>query len=931
MYLKRNASRIRRLEAQHARNNRAEIVKALSLGEITKRDLLRWGLLTWGGALALKNGLSPFAKSAYAQVPTGTPPSPTFGAQPLSQPMPRLLLQRPQQMQQVRNGAELEAAFPAAAGEVNARRLSWHTDFTSTGQFRNPITNRGPMEGRPPGEFFAHQRWEEFFPQAGYVMSLGQLEDGIGFHPDMPPQEPNSVWSFNAGRFSRGTLPPPLIVARYGEPLLARIYNNMPVNRAENNGFGRNEATTHFHNAHNGSSSDGASNAHYFPGQFYDYHWGTTLARHDTINTGATDRRASGPDGNGGLNLVPGDFRELQGTMWMHDHRFFFTAENVYKGHAGMINYYSGPDRGNEELDDGVNLRLPSGNLLDWANLDFDVNLLIADFAFDPAGQLFFDIFDTDGFLGDLLHVNFAYSPFFEVLPRKYRFRLLNACMSRFLQLVFVNEQGVRVPFQFIANDGNLVTNPIPLNQLDQMGTAERYDVVVDFSPFRIGDRIKLVNILEQTDGRRPEQAVSIAEALNGIPDDPAVGPVMEFRVVGEVESVDVPGVIHRATDIDRSQVPVQLTEQIPIVEPVRTRVIEWVRGGGDSRDTATGQCIPECGDKESFPWTVRVNGEDAHSLNANRVSALIPRPGEVEHWTFVNGGGGWDHPIHLHFEEGVTMNRGGEPIPATERLVRKDVWRLREGGQVTFQVQFGEYGGAYVNHCHNTVHEDFAMLMRYDVLTEGGSLHSAIIPTPNPTPDGVEYLTPEILPEGDPTNGAVQIATDNTTPPNGGDPGNGDPGNGDPGNGDPGNGDPGNGDPGNGDPDPDVPPVADGDPDRRRRRRRRIRKARRRAARRFARELRRHRRIARGRHNTRRRHHHHDDHDAVPRPVYGTQYDHYGFRTLPRRSDQPDHNDLEIVKRALRNRLEMRRRRSAPPKRRRRQQRKRVSSYFRW
>ena len=57
------------------------------------------------------------------------------------------------------------------------------------------------------------------------------------------------------------------------------------------------------------------------------------------------------------------------------------------------------------------------------------------------------------------------------------------------------------------------------------------------------------------------------------------------------------------------------------------------------------------------LPWTVKVNSEAAHSFNANRISLLIPRPGEVEHWTFVNGGGGWDHPIHLHFEEGVTMN----------------------------------------------------------------------------------------------------------------------------------------------------------------------------------------------------------------------------------------------------------------------------------
>ena len=46
----------------------------------------------------------------------------------------------------------------------------------------------------------------------------------------------------------------------------------------------------------------------------------------------------------------------------------------------------------------------------------------------------------------------------------------------------------------------------------------------------------------------------------------------------------------------------------------------------------------------------------------------MIPKPGEVEHWTYVNGGGGWDHPIHLHFEEGVTINRGGATIPARPR-----------------------------------------------------------------------------------------------------------------------------------------------------------------------------------------------------------------------------------------------------------------------
>jgi hypothetical protein len=170
------------------------------------------------------------------------------------------------------------------------------------------------------------------------------------------------------------------------------------------------EQQLHFHNAHNGAESDGATGAHHFPGTFYDYLWSTTLARRDKINTAATDRRASGPDGNGGLVKVPGDFRELQGTLWAHDHRFFFTAENVYKGNIGdMIN--SGPDRGNEQVSDGVNLRLPSGKFLDSGNIDFDVNLIISDGATDQNGQYFFDIFTTDGFLGDLPLVNFAYAP----------------------------------------------------------------------------------------------------------------------------------------------------------------------------------------------------------------------------------------------------------------------------------------------------------------------------------------------------------------------------------------------------------------------------------------------------------------------------------------------------------------------------------------
>jgi FtsP/CotA-like multicopper oxidase with cupredoxin domain len=418
-----------------------------------------------------------------------------------------------------------------------------------------------------------------------------------------------------------------------------------------------------------------------------------------------------------------------------------------------MVNYYSGRDRGNEALNDGVNLRLPSGSLLDYGNLDFDVNLIVSDAATDSSGQMIFDTFTTDGFIGDLLLVNFGYKPFMEVLPRKYRFRILSAGMSRWVQLQLASPTGSAVPVQFIANDGNLLVNPVTLSSLPVQGTAERFDIIVDFSKFKVGDRLKLVNTLVHQNGLLPAGQVTLAQALKGVAIDAAVGPCLEFRVVDKVDSVDVPGYVHRATAADQSQVPAVLTEQIPIVTPVRTRVIEWTKGNGDSRDRA-GNCVPDCPENMPFPWVVKINGQAAHSFNANRVSLQVPKSGEVEHWTYVNGGGGWDHPIHLHFEEGVTMNRGNKPIDATEKNVRKDVWRLGAAGQVTFQVQFGEYAGSYVNHCHNTIHEDFALLIRMQLLGgQPGSPQTQITPTPNPTPDGVFFTTPDALPEGNPAN----------------------------------------------------------------------------------------------------------------------------------------------------------------------------------
>lgn len=756
-FLPEDASRARIREAEAARRNRLEIVQALSTGQVSRRELFKWGIFTAGGALACINGLSPYAPSVYAAtLPTGIPRSPLFGAKPFTQPFRRLNLQTPLPLTPRLENGETVLDFPSG-GELPARRLSYHTEFTqSKGEmYTNPWNDYGPQEGRPPGEYFAHQRWNEFLPEVAYIMSLAPVESNISFHDNFPEQEENKVWGFGEGRTGKSTMPPPLIKMRYGEPAIVRSYNMLPLNPRENGGFGSNSQATHNHNGHNGSGSDGASNAHHYPGQFYDYHWTTCLARADMTNTSAMNSKASGPDGKGGLWNVAGDYRELQGSMWFHDHRFFYTAENVYKGHLGALNYYSGPDRGNEAIDDGVNLRLPSGTELDWGNIDFDVNLIVSDAALDQDGQYQFDIFNTIGFIADQVLVNFTYKPFFEVLPRKYRFRILAASMSRFWKFALVNSMGKAVPMTVIATDGNFLPAPVTVTSLDWQSVGERFDVIVDFSAFPITSRLRLVNMLEHEDGNRAKEQLSLADTLARKSNDPAIGDVMQFRVVGQVESVDAPGKIHKAGDIDRSVIPPKLTDVIPIEQPVRERVIEF-KGADGELDKLTGECFPDCGAKERFGYTLKINGESNHFLNANRISMLIPRPGEVEHWTIINGGGGWDHPMHLHFEEGRTISRGSKALTALERNSRKDVWRLGVNGKLKIQVRFGEFGGAYVTHCHNTVHEDWAMVMRYDILTDQkndkvSQTHRSVIPTPSPSPNGVTYVTPEILPEGNP------------------------------------------------------------------------------------------------------------------------------------------------------------------------------------
>ena len=728
-FLTSKTSKARLREAENAQKNRREILKAHSQGQLTRRDLIKMGLMTAGGLLLPIRGLSPFARSAYADnIPTGLPPSPLFGVQPFTQPMLRFDVL-------ARNPVSTLNPFPTAESNQTQQLLNTALEGVRSG-------DTGPIEGRPPGPIWAHQGFNVFPPQIAIEVTQegaktntvynpgvpSSLNSGVNpatpiplkFHPGLPTQNPLAVWTFN------GTIPPKLAIARYAEPILFRHHNLLPFDITQNGGFGRHTISTHEHNGHHGAENDGFTGAFFYPGQFYDYHWPWVLAGFTSINTGATDPRAGAPSDSGGINKVPGDWHETMSTHWFHDHMFSFTAQNVYKGNAAMFNIYSSLDRGNEGLNDGTNLRLPSGTAKSFGNLDYDVNLMLADKAWDANGQLSMDIFDFDGFLGDVMTVNLLYKPFFEVERRKYRFRILNASVSRFFKLSLSDGS----PMIQIANDGNLFPSPVVLTQLDEQGIAERYDIVIDFSRYSIGQKVHLVNLAEHQNGKKVAKDLTLSEALSGNSSDPCVGRFLEFRIVRNPATPDV-------SQVPATMIPNPDLSNIPVA---RERTFEFNSGAGQTtNDPVT-----------SFfgPWGIKTDNQGGTlAADFGRVSAA-PRFGTREIWHLKNGGGGWDHPIHIHFEECQTLARNGKAsnVPAWEKG-RKDVWRLRPSGSIDITLQFRDWGGMFMEHCHNTVHEDNAMLLRWEI-DDGGAPFLRPLPTPIPTPQGVTFQAPDdILP----------------------------------------------------------------------------------------------------------------------------------------------------------------------------------------
>jgi FtsP/CotA-like multicopper oxidase with cupredoxin domain len=430
----------------------------------------------------------------------------------------------------------------------------------------------------------------------------------------------------------------------------------------------------------------------------------------------------------------PNDHRAA--TLWYHDHTLGMTRLNVYAGPAGFYLVRGGPAGDDAVVDgrSGTVAVLPGpapkeGDAFPSNKTYYEISIAVQDRSFNADGSLFYpdtrSFFDgvtgpyipeTDvspiwnpEFFGNFIMVNGNTWPFHTVEQRRYRFRALNGCDSRFLILDFTTIPGVEV-WQ-IGNEGGFLAAPVNLTAVNQgrllMGPAERADLIVDFTNVPAGQHV-LANVGPDEPFPDPDSDFEAADPFT-------TGQVMQFRVVPPTAPDPTTPPEHLILPALASQPPSTVTRRLALLEELSTFF-----------DDAPAETLlgTVAGDPTVAPgtWTKRM-WEDAVTEN--------PAPGATETWELYNATAD-AHPIHIHeiafqvldrqaivVEEDaqtVQVAAGSVPIPPQPWETGFKDTVIAYPAQVTRVRARFDTPGQFVWHCHIVEHEDNEMMRPYRI-----------------------------------------------------------------------------------------------------------------------------------------------------------------------------------------------------------------------
>ena len=437
------------------------------------------------------------------------------------------------------------------------------------------------------------------------------------------PDVKTAIWGYN------GIFPGPTINSRRARTSVVTHTNNLPV-----------PTVVHLHAGRTPHDSDGYPIDYVFP---VDRSYMKQHTSMDHMDMGG----AIAGDTSDGHRAYAYPLDQRAAMLWYHDHRMDFTGPSVWRGLAG-IHFVR------DEEEDA--LGLPSGPR--------ELPLMITDRSFAADGSLAYPSVDetlmttpgvTDAFvagvLGDVMLVNGTPWPVAKVDGAKYRLRIVNACNARRLDLrLDPQPEGALTQ---IGTDGGLLAAPIRQEHFE-LAPAQRVDLIIDFSTFKPGTRVTLVNDFG----------------------DANMSQVMRF-VIGE--KID-----------DPFTVPDKLAtiETLTAAQSVITRTFRF--RSGDVGHTKG--------------WLI-----DGQPFSPDNISAS-PRLGTVEVWRLIAD---FHHPVHIHLNPFQVLSRGiGGPGPFDAGW--KDTIDLRPAEEASIAIKFDGYAGKYVFHCHNLEHEDMAMMANF-------------------------------------------------------------------------------------------------------------------------------------------------------------------------------------------------------------------------
>jgi FtsP/CotA-like multicopper oxidase with cupredoxin domain len=289
-------------------------------------------------------------------------------------------------------------------------------------------------------------------------------------------------------------------------------------------------------------------------------------------------------------------------------------------------------------------------------------------------------------FFGNAIVVNGKTWPFLEVEQRRYRFRYLNGCNSRFL--ILKHDNGL--PFWQIGTDSALLPAPVQLQRL-LLGPAERADVIVDFTNVPVGTEIILQNLGPDEPFGGGVPGVDFSPA-----DPTTTGQVLQFRVVA-------------ATGVDTSLPPdrIKLPPLRRLPGANRTRQV--------SLNEVDSALLEGVGPRAALLGTLNPDGT-GHPLEWADAITENPALGATEVWELHNFTED-AHPIHIHEVRFEVVNRelfGGAPYgPEPWETGFKDTV-IAYPGEITRVKATFKVPGLFVWHCHIVEHEDNEMMRPY-------------------------------------------------------------------------------------------------------------------------------------------------------------------------------------------------------------------------